>query len=45
MRQSLKELYGLEGDLGEQYAVVLAARRVGDFGPSLSAFPDAGLGA
>jgi peptide/nickel transport system permease protein len=39
MRQSLRELYGLEGSLGEQY--VSFWRRVvsGDFGPSLSAFP------
>jgi len=39
MRQSLKELYGLEGNLAQQY--VSFWRRVvsGDFGPSLSAFP------
>ena len=40
MRQSLKELYGLEGGLAEQYLRSSgAASRVGDFGPSLSAFP------
>jgi peptide/nickel transport system permease protein len=39
MRQSLKELYGLQGGWLEQY--VAFWRRVGaaDFGPSLSAFP------
>ena len=39
MRQSLKELYGLEGDLGEQYASFWRRVVLGDFGPSLSAFP------
>jgi peptide/nickel transport system permease protein len=39
MRQSLKELYGLEGGLAEQYASFWRRVLVGDFGPSLSAFP------
>jgi len=41
MRQSLKELYGLEGGLAEQYASFWRRVAVGDFGPSLSAFPTA----
>jgi peptide/nickel transport system permease protein len=39
MRRSLKELYGLEGGLGEQYIAFWRRIAVGDFGPSLSAFP------
>src|SRR5258708_21977078 len=39
MRQSLKELYGLEGSLGEQYLSFWRRVVLGDFGPSLSAFP------
>ena len=39
MRRSLKELYGLEGGLGEQYLSFWRRIVVGDFGPSLSAFP------
>ncbi len=39
MRQSLKELYGLEGDLAHQYLSFWGRVVVGDFGPSLSAFP------
>src|SRR5882757_3748062 len=39
MRQSLKELYGLEGGLGEQYVAFWRRVAVGNFGPSLSAFP------
>jgi peptide/nickel transport system permease protein len=39
MRQSLKELYGLEGGLAEQYVSFWRRVAVGDFGPSLSAFP------
>jgi len=39
MRQSLKELYGLEGGFGEQYLAFWRRVAVGDFGPSLSAFP------
>jgi peptide/nickel transport system permease protein len=39
MRQSLKELYGLEGGLGDQYLAFWRRIAAGDFGPSLSAFP------
>jgi peptide/nickel transport system permease protein len=39
MRQSLRELYGLQGGLLEQYAVFWKRMVLGDFGPSLSAFP------
>ena len=39
MRQSLKELYGLEGGFGEQYLAFWRRILNGDFGPSLSAFP------
>ena len=39
MRQSLKELYGLEGGLGDQYISFWSRVTTGDFGPSLSAFP------
>ncbi|TMJ24980.1 MAG: ABC transporter permease [Alphaproteobacteria bacterium] len=39
MRQSLKELYGLQGGLWDQYAAFWRRVAVGDFGPSLSAFP------
>ena len=39
MRQSLRELYGLQGGLLEQYAVFWKRVAVFDFGPSLSAFP------
>jgi peptide/nickel transport system permease protein len=39
MRQSLRELYGLEGGLFEQYASFWRRIAVADFGPSLSAFP------
>ena len=39
MRQSLRELYGLEGSLWQQYAVFWKRVAVLDFGPSLSAFP------
>ena len=35
MRQSLKELYGLEGGLGEQYLAFWRRVAVGNFGPSL----------
>src|SRR5437868_2648889 len=41
MRQSLKELYGLEGGLGQQYVSFWRRVTIGDFGPSLSAFPTA----
>jgi peptide/nickel transport system permease protein len=39
MRRSLKALYGLEGGLGDQYLTFWRRVAVGDFGPSLSAFP------
>ena len=39
MRQSLRELYGLQGGLRDQYLVFWKRVSVGDFGPSLSAFP------
>jgi peptide/nickel transport system permease protein len=39
LRQSLRELYGLEGSLGEQYLVFWKRILTADFGPSLSAFP------
>jgi peptide/nickel transport system permease protein len=39
MRQSLRELYGLQGGLGDQYLAFWKRVATGDFGPSLSAFP------
>src|SRR5262249_22513433 len=39
MRQSLKELYGLQGGLADQYVTFWRRIVTGDFGPSLSAFP------
>jgi peptide/nickel transport system permease protein len=39
MRQSLRELYGLTGSVWEQYLVFWKRVAIGDFGPSLSAFP------
>ena len=39
MRQSLRELYGLGGTPWSQYVVFWKRIVVGDFGPSLSAFP------
>ena len=39
MRQSLRELYGVQGGLWQQYAVFWKRVAVLDFGPSLSAFP------
>jgi peptide/nickel transport system permease protein len=39
MRKSLKELYGLQGNLLDQYIVFWKRILVADFGPSLSAFP------
>ena len=39
MRQSLKELYGMEGGPAEQYVAFWRRIAAGDFGPSLSAFP------
>jgi peptide/nickel transport system permease protein len=39
MRQSLRELYGLQGGGWDQYVSFWRRVVVGDFGPSLSAFP------
>ena len=39
MRKSLRELYGVEGNPWLQYIVFWKRILVGDFGPSLSAFP------
>jgi peptide/nickel transport system permease protein len=39
LRRSLRELYGLEGGLWEQYVVFWTRVLSADFGPSLSAFP------
>jgi peptide/nickel transport system permease protein len=39
MRQSLRDLYGLQGGLGHQYLAFWARILRADFGPSLSAFP------
>jgi peptide/nickel transport system permease protein len=39
MRQSLQELYGLQGTLFDQYIVFWKRILVADFGPSLSTFP------
>ena len=39
MRQSLRELYGMTGTPWEQYLSFWSRIIVGDFGPSLSAFP------
>ena len=39
MRESLRELYGVQGGLGAQYVAFWRRVAVGDFGPSLSAFP------
>src|SRR4051812_47625342 len=39
MRASLRDLYGLEGGLFGQYIAFWRRVLVGDFGPSLSAFP------
>ncbi len=39
LRQSLRELYGVDGTLLQQYVRFWARLAVGDFGPSLSAFP------
>ncbi|HEX5078266.1 MAG TPA: ABC transporter permease [Geminicoccaceae bacterium] len=39
LRQSLRELYGLEGTLWDQYLDFWRRVLVADFGPSLSAFP------
>jgi peptide/nickel transport system permease protein len=39
LRQSLRELYGLEGSVWDQYRVFWRRILAADFGPSLSAFP------
>ena len=39
MRESLSELYGLQGNIFEQYLNFWGRILTGDFGPSLSAFP------
>jgi peptide/nickel transport system permease protein len=39
MRQTLRELYGTQGSLVQQYTSFWRRVAVGDFGPSLSAFP------
>ena len=39
MREALRELYGIEGSLIEQYLAYWRRMLVLDFGPSLSAFP------
>lgn len=39
LRESLRELYGTDGNLLEQYFTFWGRVLVGDFGPSLSAFP------
>jgi peptide/nickel transport system permease protein len=39
MRKTLRELYGLEGTLWQQYVRFWTRLATGDFGPSLSAFP------
>ena len=39
MRKALRELYGLDGTLWQQYMTFWRRLATGDFGPSLSAFP------
>ena len=39
LRQALRELYGVDGTLWQQYLHFWKRLLVGDFGPSLSAFP------
>ena len=39
MRKALRELYGLDGTIAQQYARFWTRLATGDFGPSLSAFP------
>lgn len=39
LRKALRELYGVDGTLWQQYVRFWARLSVGDFGPSLSAFP------
>lgn len=38
-REALRELYGLQGDLWQQYVAFWMRVAVADFGPSLSSFP------
>ena len=39
LRQSLSELYGVQGSIFDQYLIFWRRVLTGDFGPSLSAFP------
>ncbi|MGO8264158.1 ABC transporter permease, partial [Rhizobium ruizarguesonis] len=39
MRKSLRELYGMEGSIWQQYLHLWLRLATGDLGPSLSAFP------
>jgi peptide/nickel transport system permease protein len=39
LRQSLSELYGVHGNIFDQYLIFWRRVMTGDFGPSLSAFP------
>lgn len=39
MRKALRELYGLNGTIWEQYTTFWGRLATGDFGPSISAFP------
>ena len=39
MREALRELYGLDGTLWQQYLRFWSRLATGDFGPSISAFP------
>ena len=39
LRESLQELYGVQGSLWQQYLTFWSRVAIGDFGPSLSAFP------
>ncbi|HTD14472.1 MAG TPA: ABC transporter permease [Chthoniobacterales bacterium] len=39
MRKALRELYGLDGSIWQQYLTFWRRLATGDFGPSLSAFP------
>ena len=39
MRKALRELYGLNGTIWEQYTTFWRRLATGDFGPSISAFP------
>src|SRR5258707_5232739 len=39
MRKALRQLYGLDGTLWQQYLTFWTRLATGDFGPSISAFP------